>query len=150
MEWCELTILAGASSLSDVSNVIYSTVNWKSQPCVKYEPVFDLAVWATRHETYIMGDPVLCSLPLCLGQGHWSPYHHSQLSQHHCHQLPIFPPLSCSDSSFRRATRHLQAESIQHGAALWVLRLELETKAMRRLGKDFTITEKAPTGTFSW
>ena len=26
MEWCELTILAGASSLSDVSNVIYSIV----------------------------------------------------------------------------------------------------------------------------
>ena len=25
MEWCELTILAGASSLSDVSNVIYSS-----------------------------------------------------------------------------------------------------------------------------
>ena len=25
MEWCELTILAGASSLSDVNNVIYST-----------------------------------------------------------------------------------------------------------------------------
>ena len=24
MKWCELTILAGASSLSDVSNVIYS------------------------------------------------------------------------------------------------------------------------------
>ena len=26
MEWCELTILAGASSLSDVSNVITSTI----------------------------------------------------------------------------------------------------------------------------
>ena len=30
MEWCELTILAGASSLSDVSNVIYSTKNEES------------------------------------------------------------------------------------------------------------------------
>ena len=26
MEWCELTKLAGASSLSDVSNVVYSSV----------------------------------------------------------------------------------------------------------------------------
>ena len=26
MKWCELTILAGASSLSDVSNVIYSSI----------------------------------------------------------------------------------------------------------------------------
>ena len=29
MEWCELTILAGASSLSDVSNVITSTRSFK-------------------------------------------------------------------------------------------------------------------------
>ena len=42
MKWCELTILAGASSLSDVSNVIYSS--WSGVPTWNKPPLnIDLA-----------------------------------------------------------------------------------------------------------
>ena len=43
MNWCELTILAGASSLSDVSNVIYSS-RYFSPPVSEERLLGDLSV----------------------------------------------------------------------------------------------------------